>query len=137
DAVARMFAGERKRVDRDERDRAAVELFELLAARQAVRPSHAWQKLLEVRAAFVADRVQSRHQAEARRVLAALRELRGRPAEKGSQPLALGEVAVAADEPLPPPPALQIDWPEPYSLLAIPAPDGSLRDWFDDSGGSP
>ena len=130
DAIARLFPAERKpfshAAEREDRDRSAIELLELLAARQAARPDRAWQRLLEARAAHVAAEVHVRHKPEAERVLVALRELRGKPGTA----LALGAIAVEPQAPLPPEPQVAFDFPEPYSLLAIPAPDGSLHDWF-------
>jgi hypothetical protein len=132
DAVARLFPKERfgRAWQRDERDRSAIELFELLAARQASRPDRGWQRLLEARAGKMAAEIHARHRPEAERVLTALRELRGKNAPRGAQMVALGALPVEPDAPLPAPPEVSFEWPEPFSLLAIPAADGSLRDWF-------
>jgi hypothetical protein len=54
--------------------------------------------------------------------------------ERGEQPVALGEVTVGLTPATPPAPKIEIELPEPRSLLAIPAHDGSLRAWFDDRG---
>ena len=65
---------------------------------------------------------------------ALIASVRDSPPERGEQRLALGEVAVVRPPEAPPVPAVQVDLPEPRSLLAIPAPDGTLRDWFDTRG---
>src|SRR5207248_6200016 len=114
DAIARLFPPERKPFarpgDRDDRDRSAVELFELLAARQAARADRAWQRLLEARAEKIGAEVSARHRPEAERIVAALRELRGKTALRGAQAVALGAVPVELDAPLPPPPPVSFDW---------------------------
>jgi len=43
---------------------------------------------------------------------------------------AIGVVRVGSTLPLPELPPIQVDWPEPASLLAIPDGDGGFRDWF-------
>ncbi|MFY0581457.1 hypothetical protein ACN28S_50835 [Cystobacter fuscus] len=39
-------------------------------------------------------------------------------------------MTVGAPPGLVPPPPLTVSWPEPWSLLALPLPEGSWRDWF-------
>ena len=56
--------------------------------------------------------------------------------DQGEQPVALGELDVPLAAAAPPAPPIEIQLPEPRSLLAIPAADGSLRSWFD-TGGPP
>jgi hypothetical protein len=43
---------------------------------------------------------------------------------------AIGVVRVGSALPIPDLPPIQVDWPEPRSLLAIPDGQGGLRDWF-------
>jgi hypothetical protein len=43
---------------------------------------------------------------------------------------AIGVIRVGSSLPLPELPPIQVDWPEPRSLLSIPDGQGGLRDWF-------
>ena len=85
---------------------------------------------------------QSRIDASVRRLLAAKHEMgldRQRFVDlqamrstvaRDLQRVALGEVKVTNPPQPPPPPKAELELPEPFSLLAIPVDDGSLRSWF-------
>jgi hypothetical protein len=140
DAFAQLFPAEKKPFlhnrDRHDRDLAFLALGHALVTGQAQRRDASWQKRLEVRLASMRDAVLPRNGPQLDGLLRALADLRGAPAPRGEQAVALGEVPMQLAPQPPPAPAISLELPEPRSLLAIPAPDGSLRDWFD-SGGAP
>jgi len=130
-ALAQLFSPGWRRAETEPRDRAALGLAHAMAL--SVAGGGADRAELEVQLAWLRDRLSARDAAQVEVMLASLRDA----PEKGEQPIALGQVEVVRPPEPPPAPALALDLPEPRSLLAIPAPDGSLRDWFDDSRGTP
>jgi hypothetical protein len=86
---------------------------------------------LQSQLAWLQEQLPARDAAQVEALLASLREA---PPDSGEQRLALGEVEVVRAPEPPPEPAVLLDLPEPRSLLAIPAADGSLHDWFDSRG---
>lgn len=128
-AFAQLFSPGWRPGEREPRDHAAVQLAHAIVLAEA--ESGGAGPGLEAQLAFVRDRLPARDAAQIEALAASLREA---PPGRGEQPLALGEVAVVRTAEAPPPPAAIIDLPEARSLLAIPAPDGTLRDWFDSRG---
>ena len=110
------------------RDPAALQLAQAMVVRQAERREVAIARKLAVQLTMLADRVHLKAMPDVEALLTAARES---VVERGEQPVALGEVNVPFLPAAPPAPRLELDLPEPFSLLAIPAPDGSLRAWFD------
>jgi hypothetical protein len=88
----------------------------------------------------LAPRASGQLRAEAARILVASREDLGLSAQKAVDSAvaalrvqgaaAIGVVRVGSTLPLPDLPRLQVDWPEPRSLLEIPDGKGGTRDWF-------
>ncbi len=133
-AVAQIFSADRRPAVRPpDRDAAALQLSHALVVAQAGRRDARWERLLTTELETVRDQVHPRFAPQVEALLSALRNARP---EEGEQPVALGDVDVAGAFEPPAAPPVAIDLPEPRSLLAIPAPDGSLRGWFD-SGGAP
>lgn len=141
-AISRMFPEDAlvyvKQRDREERDRAAVELTQALVTSADGRATTEFRRQLRAQLAVIRDGAALKREGAFNTLLAALD---GKPTtlvEKGRQPaapVAVGEIAVSnAWEVLPPPP-VHVEWPEPYSLLAIPPPpesrSGVLRAWFE------
>jgi hypothetical protein len=128
-AFAQLFAPGWRAAEREPRDLAALQLAHAMVLSEAENGGA--RRELESQLTFVRDRLSARDAAQVETLLASLRE---DPPGRGEQPVALGAVEVVrAPEPPPPPPAI-LDLPEARSLLAIPAPDGTLRDWFDTRG---
>ena len=128
-----LEVGGRPRV-RLERDRLALEILAAAAVRLADGPDRSRALALGRALDRVRQAVALRRIPEVDRLrLAALNAARAELAKpaKGALPLALGEVAVPARRELPPLPVVGVEWPEPRSLLALPA-GGAMRDWFDD-----
>ncbi|HZR08100.1 MAG TPA: hypothetical protein VFA79_05925 [Myxococcales bacterium] len=128
-AFSRLFAPGWRAAEREPRDLAALQLAHAIVLSEAENGGARAE--LESQLAFVRDQLSARDAAEIERLLASLREA---PPARGEQPLALGEVEVVRFPEPPPPPKAILDLPEAPSLLAIPAPDGTLRDWFDSRG---
>jgi hypothetical protein len=128
-AFAQLFSPGWRPAEREPRDHAALQLAHAIVLSEA--ENRAAGPELESQLAFVRDRLPARDAAQIEALAASLREA---PPGRGEQPLALGEVEVVRAPEAPPPPAAIIDLPEARSLLAIPAPDGTLRDWFDSRG---
>jgi hypothetical protein len=116
-------------VEREPRDLAALQLAHAMVVREAERGGARVE--LESQLAWLRDRLSARDGAQVEALLSSLRET---PPERGEQQLALGQVEVIRPAEPPPPPAVIVDLPEPRSRLAIPAPDGTLHDWFDTRG---
>lgn len=110
--------------DRDERDRAAVALAQALAGRAAKAPLAG---LLDEAFARMRDGVHVRH---AREIDLASEGAR-LAVVKDAQRVAIGEIKVEIPPQLPPAPKAALELPEPFSLLAVPHDDGSLRSWFE------
>ena len=91
----------------------------------------------------LAPRATPRLRAEAASILLAAREDIGSSAQKAVDAAvaalrtkgaaAIGVVPVGSTLPIPDLPPIQLDWPEPRSLLAIPDEAGGMRDWFPES----
>jgi hypothetical protein len=141
-AVSRMFPREAlvyvKQRDREERDRAAVELTQALVTSADDRATSDFRRQLRAQLAVIRDGAALKREASFNVLLGALE---GKPVtlvEKGRQPaapVAVGEIPVSSPWEVLPPPPVHVEWPEPYSLLAIPPPpesaSGALRAWFD------
>jgi hypothetical protein len=112
--------------DRDERDRAVVALAQALAGRAHERPERQWTALLDVTLGRLRDGVHIRYAREIDLAVEAMRSTVARDFQR----VALGEVKVTNPPQPPPPPKAELELPEPFSLLAIPVDDGSLRSWF-------
>ena len=110
--------------DRDERDHAAVALAQALAGRAAQRPE--WTALLDAAIERMRDGVHVRYAREIDLAADASRSTVARDLQR----VALGEIQVVTPPQPPPPPRAELELPEPFSLLAIPHDDGSLRSWF-------
>ena len=110
--------------DRDERDHAAVALAQALAGRAAQRPE--WTALLDAAFERMRDGVHVRYAREIDLAADASRSTVARDLQR----VALGEIQVVTPPQPPPPPRAELELPEPFSLLAIPHDDGSLRSWF-------
>ena len=113
------------------RDPSALALAQALVLSQAEQRDRRKGGRLLAQLDQLIARVHLKSVPEAEALLTAARES---PVDRGEQPVALGDVSVAVVPPPPPAPKIEIELPEPYSLLAIPAPDGSLRAWFDHGG---
>ena len=129
DAFDQLFAPGWRAAERGPRDQAALRLAHALVLAEAERPGE--RGPLEAQLGWVRDRLPARDAAQIEGLLAALREA---PPERGEQRVALGEIEVVRAPEPPPPPAAVLDLPEARSLLAIPAPDGTLHAWFDSRG---
>lgn len=112
--------------DRDERDRAVVALAQALAGRAHERPEREWAALLDGTLERLRDGVHIRYAREVDLAVEAMRSTVARDLQR----VALGEVKVPNSPQPPPPPKAELELPEPFSLLAIPVDDGSLRSWF-------
>jgi hypothetical protein len=101
------------------RGRAAAELAGALASLAPASPG------LRLEAAAAIDSLAEQYGGSiARDLSTAAAALRTRNAASA------GVVRISAAFPVPDLPALQISWPEPRSLLAIPDGEGGLREWF-------
>ncbi|HEY0096585.1 MAG TPA: hypothetical protein VGB96_19805, partial [Archangium sp.] len=92
-----------------------------------------WRPLLAAQLEAVRLGVHSRHEKTFPALLAALEDRPALPPAKGKRAeafVAVGQVAVGVPLSTLPPPPFSVEWAEPYSLLALPLPDGSPRDWF-------
>lgn len=113
------------------RDPSALLLAQALVVREADRVDARAAARLSAQLTQVVSHVHLKSVPQAEALLAAAHRA---VVERGEQPVALGEVSVEVTPGLPAAPKIEIDLPEPVSLLAIPAPDGSLRAWFDRGG---
>lgn len=117
----------------DEVDRIALTLAQTLVTMSADLTEPHWRPLLAARLEAVRQGVHSRHEKLFPALFAALEDRAPQAPAKGKREeafVAVGQVAVGAPPSTLPPPPLSVSWPEPYSLLALPLPDGSPRDWF-------
>lgn len=131
DAFMQIFAPREKLATY--RDPAALQLAQALVVTHAQHRDAAAGRLLIAQLDKLQAQVHLKALPQVQGLLTAARE---EAVERGEQPVALGEVNIGL-QPLPPPaPKIEIDLPEPRSLLAIPAQDGSLRAWFE-GGGAP
>jgi len=128
-ALDQLFSPGWRAADREPRDQAALQLAHAMVLTEA--ESGGRHAELQLRLSSLRDQLSARDAAQVEALLASLREA---PPERGVQRLALGQVDVVRAPPLPPVPAVQVELREPRSLLAIPSPDGTLRDWFDPRG---
>jgi hypothetical protein len=119
--------------DQEEVDRIALALAQALVTASADLTGPEWRPLLSTQLERVRESVHSRHEKAFPALVAALEDRPPQPVLKGKRQeafVAVGQVAVGAPQGTLPPPAFSVEWPEPYSLLALPLPDGSPRDWF-------
>ena len=101
------------------RGRAAADLAGALASLAPATPA------LRLEAAAAIDSLAEQYGGRvARELSTAAAALRTRNAASA------GVVRIPAPLPLPDLPPIQVSWPEPRSLLAIPDGVGGLRDWF-------
>jgi len=115
--------------ERESRDLAAIELAHAMVLVEA--ESGGRRAELEAQLASLRDRLPAKDAAQVEALLASVRET---PPDRGEQRLALGQIDVIRPPQPPPVPAVRLELPEPRSLLAIPAPDGTLLDWFETRG---
>ncbi|MFY0564941.1 hypothetical protein ACN28E_13875 [Archangium lansingense] len=119
--------------DLEEVDRIALALAQTLVTASADLTEPRWRPLLSAQLERVREGVHSRHEKVFPALVAALEDRPPQPVAKGKRQeafVAVGQVAVGAPQGTLPPPPFSVEWPEPYSLLALPLPDGSPRDWF-------
>jgi len=128
-ALEQLFSPGWRVPEREARDLAALQLAHAMVVADAEGGSR--RSEVERQLAFVRDRLSARDAAQVQALLASVTEA---PPDRGVQRVALGEVDVTRAPEAPPEPPVLADLPEPRSLLAIPAPDATLRDWFDPRG---
>ncbi len=128
-AFQQLFSQGWRASERESRDSAALQLAHAMVLAEA--ESGGRRDELQSQLSWLRDQLSARDAAQVEALLASLREA---PPESGEQRLALGDVDVVRPPEPPPEPAVLLDLPEPRSLLAIPAADGSLHDWFDSRG---
>jgi len=128
-AFDQLFSPGWRASERESRDLAAIQLAHAMVLVEA--ESGGRRAELEAQLALLRDRLPAKDAAQVEALLASLRET---PPDRGEQRLALGQVDVIRAPQPPPVPAVQLELPEPRSLLAIPAPDGALHDWFETRG---
>lgn len=119
--------------DLEEVDRIVLALAQALVISSADLTESHWRPLLATQLETMRQGVHSRHEKAFPALLAALEDRPPLPVAKGKRQeafVAVGQVAVGAPPSTLPPPPFSVRWPEPYSLLALPLPDGSPRDWF-------
>ncbi|EPX60656.1 hypothetical protein D187_001305 [Cystobacter fuscus DSM 2262] len=119
--------------DLEELDRVVLALAQALVTASADLTEARWRPLLATHLDGMRQAVHSRHEKTFPALLAALEDRGPQAAAKGKRLeafVAVGQVAVGAPPGLEPPPPLSVSWPEPWSLLALPLPEGSWRDWF-------
>jgi hypothetical protein len=119
--------------DQEEVDRIALALAQALVTASADLTEPHWRPLLSTQLEAVRQGIHSRHEKAFPALFAALEDRPPAPVAKGKRQeafVAVGRVAVGAPPSTLPPPAFSVQWPEPYSLIALPLPDGSPRDWF-------
>jgi hypothetical protein len=120
-ALATVFSGPLPRgMRRASRDRAVVELCRSLVE---LAPRASPDLRVETAAILLAAREDLGAFAQ-KAVDSAVAALRTQGAA------AIGVIRVGSSLPLPELPPIQVDWPEPRSLLSIPDGQGGLRDWF-------
>lgn len=119
-SLTRLTTAQGARVsERLARGRAAAELAGALASLAPAAPA------LRLEAAAAIDSLAEQYGGSiARDLSTAAAALRTRNAASA------GVVRISSALPVPDLPQLQVSWPEPRSLLAIPDGEGSLRDWF-------
>jgi len=128
-AFDQLFSPGWRATERDSRDLAAIQLAHAMVLVEAENGGRRAE--LEAQLSSLRDRLPARDAAQVEALLASVRET---PPERGEQRLALGQVDVIRAPPPPPVPAVQLELPEPRSLLAVPAADGTLHDWFETRG---
>jgi hypothetical protein len=117
----------------EEVDRTVLALAQALVTASADLTEAHWRPLLATQLDGMRQGVHSRHEKTFPALLAALEDRGPQAAARGKRLesfVAVGQVAVGAPPGLLPPPPLSVSWPEPWSLLALPLPEGSWRDWF-------
>lgn len=116
---------------RGDREKAALVAGAALVNRMEQQPLPELRtRLLEALRTFRKEALR-KNQPAAEALLAA-GEKRARSAAKGSTVVAVvavGDIQVTFQPPRMAPTASPVDYPEPYSLLAVPAPDGSFHPW--------
>jgi hypothetical protein len=128
-AFDQLFAPGWRAAEREPRDLAALQLAHAIVVAEAQNPGARAE--IESQLAWVRDRLSARDAAQIEALIASLRDA---PPESGEQKIALGDIEVVrAPEPPPQAPAI-LELPQARSLLAIPAGDGALHDWFDPRG---
>ncbi|MFN2547814.1 MAG: hypothetical protein ABR567_10305 [Myxococcales bacterium] len=115
------------------RDPAALQLAQTLVLDEAQRRDPARERKLLAQLDGLRAQVHLKALPQVEAMVVAARRA---AVDEGEQPVALGELDVPLPSAPPPAPPIEIQLPEPRSLLAIPAADGSLRSWFD-TGGPP
>jgi hypothetical protein len=97
----------------------------VLASARLTAPG--WQPVLGQRLEALRDGVHSRHTRAFIPLFAALADrpaAASAPGKRAEAFVSVGEVAVGAPRQAVPPPDVDLPWPEPYSLLSLPEPDG-------------
>jgi hypothetical protein len=128
-ALDQLFAPGWRAAEKGPRDDAAVHLAHAMVLTEAEMGGQ--RKELESQLRWLRDQLSARDAAQIEALLASLRETAPATGEQG---VALGQVDVIRAPETPLEVRLQVELPEPRSLLAIPADDGTLHDWFDDRG---
>jgi len=117
--------------ERDERDRAVEELAQALVTTAEDEADADFRRRLHQQLPVWRERAALKREPAFNALLAALESrpvpLNGDKRKRPTAEVAVGTIAVAPPEAVIPPPAVQFDWPEPYSLLAIPPPSGAPR----------
>ncbi|MBF5042091.1 hypothetical protein FGE12_06770 [Aggregicoccus sp. 17bor-14] len=114
-------------------DAVAMQVAQALVLASARLTGPGWQPVLGARLKTLEEGVHSRN---ARSFIPLYAALADRPAEPGAKGrrapayVSVGEVAVGAPREAVAPPAVTVPWPEPYSLLSLPRPDGTPGDGF-------
>ncbi|HVE87125.1 MAG TPA: hypothetical protein VND93_29925, partial [Myxococcales bacterium] len=125
--------------ERDERDRAVEELAQALVTTAEDQADADFRKRLHAQIPVWRERAAIKREPAFNALLAALEArpvpLNGDKRKRPTAEVAVGSISVAPPEAVIPPPEVQFDWPEPYSLLAIPPPPGAprgadFRAWF-------
>ena len=128
-AFDQLFAPGWRNAEREPRDLAALQLAHAMVLTEVERGQSRAQ--LEAQLKWLRERLSARDAAQVEALLFSLRDV---PPDRGEQPVALGLLDVVRPPEPPETPAVVAELPEPRSLLAIPAPDGTLKDWFDSRG---
>ncbi|HYV44748.1 MAG TPA: hypothetical protein VFA20_07805 [Myxococcaceae bacterium] len=125
--------------ERDERDRAVEELAQALVTTAEDEADADFRKRLHAQLPVWRERAAIKREPSFNALLAALESrpvpLGGDKRKRPTAEVAVGSIQVAPPEAVIPPPEVQFDWPEPYSLLAVPPPPGAprgadFRAWF-------
>lgn len=122
--------------EREELDKVSLELAQALVSRSVPLGDKAWVRLIRLQLEQLRQTMSARHQKAFEQFYAALEQAPPAPSEKARKReayVAVGEVDVGLPAVTVPGPRLTLRYPEPHSLLAIPADLRTLRPWFEPS----